>query len=352
MAWDPHKKNRVYNGNDGGVYRSEENGASGTWLAARYEPYVQFYSIDVSEQDPTRINGGLQDNGSVRSWNGTDWNEYYGGDGVKNLINPNDLNNIFACSQYGACARSIDGGNTMEDIETKYVSTRKNWLTPIEVDAKKENIVFIAGEIVNRSTDKGESFTPISPDLGGDPGRETNPLYAGHYGTVTTIGLSVDDRQTVYAGTDNGRVWVTRNLGTTWTELQDDDLPTRWVTRITVSQKNAKLAFASFSGFRQGDKRPYVSMTSTAGNKWADVTGNLPKAPVNDIILKGKTLYAATDVGVFTTRTWDKKKVKWLKLGSKLPLVPVHDLKYVPKNDSLYAGTFGRGIWKVKTPRF
>jgi photosystem II stability/assembly factor-like uncharacterized protein len=352
MAWDPHKKNRVYNGNDGGVYRSEKNGAAGSWIAAKYEPYVQFYSIDVSEQDPSRINGGLQDNGSVRSWNGTDWNEYYGGDGVKNLINPNDLNNVFACSQYGACARSVDGGNTMEDIELKYVSTRKNWLTPIEVDQKNENIVFIAGEMVNRSTDKGESFVPISPDLGGDPGRETNPLYAGHYGTVTTLGLSVDDRQTVYAGTDNGRVWVTRNLGTTWTELQDKDLPKRWVTRITVSQKNAKLAFASFSGFRQGDEKTYVSVTSNAGKKWRDITGNLPRAPVNDVILVGKRLYAATDVGVFTTKAWGNKRVKWLKVGNKLPVVPVHDLRYIPKNNTLYAGTFGRGIWKVKAPRY
>jgi hypothetical protein len=352
MAWDPHNKGRVYNGNDGGVYRSERNGQSGSWIAARHEPYVQFYSIDVSQQKPSRINGGLQDNGSVRSWNGTDWNEYYGGDGVKNLINPNDLNNVFACSQYGACARSIDGGNTMEDIEFKYVSTRKNWLTPIEVDPKKENIVFIAGEIVNRSTDKGDSFTPISPDLGGDPGRETNPLYAGHYGTVTTIGITAADRKTVYAGTDNGRLWVTRDLGGSWTELNHKNLPKRWVTRIAVSQKNPKRAFASFSGFRSGNESSYVTTTSTAGKRWRDIDGNLPKAPVNDVVLVGKKLYAATDVGVFVTKSWDKKKVRWPKVGRKLPLISVHDLKYVPKNDSLYAGTFGRGIWRVKEPRF
>jgi photosystem II stability/assembly factor-like uncharacterized protein len=352
MAWDPKKKGRVYNGNDGGVYRSEKNGASTSWIAARYEPYVQFYSIDVSEQKPSRVNGGLQDNGSVRSWNGTDWNEYYGGDGVKNLINPNDFNNVFACSQYGACARSIDGGNRMEDIELKYLSTRKNWLTPIEVDSKNENIVFIAGDTVNRSTDKGDSFTPISPDLGRDPGRETNPLYAGHYGTVTTIGITAADRQTVYAGTDNGRLWVTRNQGLTWTELQHKNLPNRWVTRIAVSQKDPKLAFASFSGFRQGDHSSYVAMTSTAGNRWRDIDGNLPKAPVNDVVLVGKKLYAATDVGVFVTKSWAKKRTTWLKVGSALPLISVHDLKYVPKNDTLYAGTFGRGIWKVKEPRF
>jgi photosystem II stability/assembly factor-like uncharacterized protein len=100
MEWDPHTKGRIYLGNDGGFYRSDEEGAVNTWQHSVYEPTLQFVSVDVSEQDPSRIVGGLQDNGSVRSWSSIPgkektWNAYYGGDGQRALINPKDKNNIF-----------------------------------------------------------------------------------------------------------------------------------------------------------------------------------------------------------------------------------------------------------------
>ena len=348
LAWDPHKEGRVYNGNDGGVYRSEENGADGSWVHGEYQPWSQFFTIDVSEQDPSLMNGGLQDQGSIRSWGGSNWNNYYGGDGVKNTINPNDKLNVFACSQYGACGRSEDGGETMDDFDTRTVSSRKGWLTPIEFQPGNTDVVYYAGDVINRSPDKGATWEPISPDLGeGDPGRESNPLYAAHYGTVQAIGLNKAKPEVIYAGTDNGKVWKTTDDGGAWTKIGVDDLPNKWVSHIQVKPNNPNVVYLTYSGFREGDHRPYVFKSKNGGEKWRSISANLPKAPVNDIVLVGRKLYAATDVGVFVSGT---KRFKWLKLGKGLPLAPVNDLRYIPVNKTLYAGTFGRGIYAVKPP--
>jgi photosystem II stability/assembly factor-like uncharacterized protein len=347
MEWDPHKKGRIYLGNDGGFYRSDKEGAVNTWVHSDYEPTMQFVAIDVSEQDPSRIVGGLQDNGTVRSWSrvpGQSWNGYYGGDGQRPLINPKDKDNVFGCSQYGACARSTDGGNTMQSFQT--VASRYAYTTPLEFDPKDPNVMYIGADIVNRSVDNGQNWTPISPDLGGDPGLETNPLYAGHYGVVTSLMASPKDPATILAGTDNGRVWITHDTGGTWTELQDDNLPDRWVSRVTFSPTDAKVAYITFSGYRQGDNSPYVVRTTDGGESWTNITGNLPKAPVGDVIVVGKRLFVASDVGVFTSSLGGKR---WLKVGGKsLPLAPVTDLRYIAKNKRVYAATFGRGIYSVK----
>jgi photosystem II stability/assembly factor-like uncharacterized protein len=349
MQWDPHKKGRIYLGNDGGFYRSDQDGATNSWVHSEYEPTMQFVSIDVSEQDPSRIVGGLQDNGSVRSWSSVPgkkktWNGYYGGDGQRSLINPKDKDNIFGCSQYGACGRSTDGGNTMQSFTL--VATRFPFLTPLEFDPKDPQVMYAGGDIVNRSTDNGQNWTPISPDLGGDPGLETNPLYAGHYGVVTSLAASPKDSATILAGTDNGRVWITRDTGTTWTELQHENLPERWVSRVTMSPTDAETAYIAFSGYREGDNGAYVVKTTDAGATWKNITGNLPKAPVGDVTVVGKRLFVASDVGVFTSGL---NGGKWLKVGGKsLPLAPVTELRYIPKNKRLYAATFGRGIYSTK----
>lgn len=344
MVWDPHKKNRVYVGNDGGVYRSDENGEAGSWIFGKYQPWSQFFTIDVSEQDPKRINGGLQDQGSVRSWGGKNWNQYNGGDGVKNAINPKDKDNVFACSQYGSCVRSDDGGNNRNSMSKQ--GTRDGWLTPIEFDRKDTDVMYWAGDVLNRSTNRGQTWTAISPDLGEmDPGTELNPLYAAHYGTVQAVGLNDKDPETIYAGTDSGSLWKTSDLGGSWDKIGGGELPERWITHVEVEPKDPDTVYVSFSGFRRGDNKAYVFRSRDGGGSWKDISANLPKAPVTDVVLVGDALYASTDVGVFVT---DKRDVSWFRLGKGLPLSPVTDLRYVEKNDTLYAGTFGRGIYAVK----
>lgn len=339
MAWDLNDAGRVYLGNDGGVYRSEVNGPP--WSKGTYQPFTQFYSVDVSQQDSSRLVGGAQDNGALRSYPNV-WNAYGGGDGEEALINPIDQQNVFACSQYGDCVRSTNGGDSSGPIGGT-VSSRRNWFTPIQFDPSNPQVMYYGGNQLNRSTNNGVSWTVISPDLTGGPGRD--PLYP--FGTMTTVAAARTDGRVILVGTDDGRVWRTADLGAHWTRQMDPDLPAVWVSRVVVDPDDASVAYATFSGFRAADRAPYVARTQDGGTTWTDVSGNLPKAPVNDLVVKGAALFVASDVGVY--RSMDGGAT-WLKVGSGLPKVPVTDIEVGSASNVLVAATFGRGIWTVPLP--
>lgn len=339
MVWDPRYPSRVYIGNDGGVYRSDTDG-DGSWVKATYQPFTQFYSGAISPQDTTRLSGGTQDNGSLRSWGGVAFNEYVGGDGEENLINPTDRDNVFACYQYGNCFRSTDGGDTSEFISAGTVGERANWFTPLQFDPSDPNVMYYGANVLNRSTDNGLTWTAISPDLTGGPGQDAYP-----FGTITTVAAAAADPRTIYVGTDDGRVWVTRDLGATWTQRLSG---APWVTRVVVDDHDPRVVYVTLSGYRSGSYRPHVLVSRNAGASWADLSGNLPQAPVNDIVIAhGNTLYLATDQGVFVSHSG---RDRWQRLGRGLPLVPVDDLEYDRGNRRLVAATFGRGFYELRVP--
>ena len=114
--------------------------------AAVSQPFTQFYSVDVSEQDDSRLVGGAQDNGVNRSYGGTGWNTYVGGDGLEALIDPVDQNMVYGCSQYGVCARSTNGGNSNFDFTGATVSSRRNWLTPVQFDPGQPGRPLLRGQ--------------------------------------------------------------------------------------------------------------------------------------------------------------------------------------------------------------
>ncbi len=343
MAWDLKVPGRVYLGNDGGTYRSDVNGSNDQWTSAVSQPFTQFYSVDVSEQDDSRLVGGAQDNGVNRSYGGTGWNTYVGGDGLEALIDPSDQNMVYGCSQYGVCARSTNGGDSTFDFTGATMSSRRNWLTPVQFDPANPAVLYYAGNQINRSVDRAVHWAVISPDLTGGPGRDPNYPF----GTVTTVAGAKTDPNRVLAGTDDGRLWFTTNLGGNWTQVTDPDVPGTWVTRVTVDPVNANVAYATFSGFRSGVALPYVLKTIDGGATWASIVGNLPQAPVNDIVVVGSVLYVGTDVGVFSSANGGRK---WRAAGSALPNVPVTDLEYRAASNSLYAATFGRGMFMLTLP--
>jgi len=350
MAFDPKVKDLVYLGNDGGFYTSTKAGTPGSYVKATYEPWTQFDGLDVSEQDPTRISGGLQDNGSVRSWahpekSAAGWDSYYGGDGQQNLINPKDKNNVIACSQYGSCGVSTDGGNTMTEFDQNTISDRHNYFTPLAFDPSNPKTVYYAGDYVNKSVDGGTTWASISTDLGDtDPGFELNPLYAAHYGTVTTLAISPKNGNIIWAGTDNGLLWKTTTGGPVWTKITAPNLPNRWVSHVQIDPADPNVVYATYSGFREDVHTAYVFRTRDGGSHWTNISANLPQAPVNDLLALGSRLYVATDVGVFTSSAGT---IRWHAIGRGLPNAAVTHLRYIPANSRLYVSTFGRCVWSL-----
>ncbi|NDL57564.1 WD40/YVTN/BNR-like repeat-containing protein [Phytoactinopolyspora mesophila] len=350
MAWDPDVPDRVYLGNDGGMYRSDANGATNTWTKATDEPYTQFYSVDAAETDPVLKVGGTQDNGCLRGYNGPGgrWDAIGCGDGLQVIIHPEDPTIVFGCSQYGSCYRSENSGDTPRQPigAGQTTSQRRNWFTPLVFDPSDPDVMYYAGNIVNRSTDNGRTWTAISPDLTG--GGPNDP--AGYpWGTITAVAVAPTDGDTLYAGTDDGKLWWTDDVGENWHEVDSSELPGTWVTRIAVHPDDAKIAYATFSGFRSGSDRPHLLVTQDGGKTWSDIGQGLPDAPVNSVVpTSDGLLIVGTDVGVYLS-AWNGGE--WASLGSDLPVAATMYMRYHEPSRQLSVATFGRGIYEIDVPQ-
>jgi hypothetical protein len=364
MQWDPNRAGRVYLGNDGGVWRSDANGATQTWQHATYEPWNQSYHLAVAADDPTRLATGLQDNGSVRTWTATappgdlsQWNAYGGGDGHEVLIDYRDHNVYYECLQVGSCRRHEDTGGVSKqfDFGTRH-STRITTDAPLVLDPTNPDVVYFGGNVLDRSTDRGATFTQISPPdpdylTGPVPPDENDlgPFYANEYATITWIAPAKTDPNTIYLGTDTGRVWKTNDLGAHWTEFAGKGLPQRWVNAIVVDPANANHVYIAFSGYREGDNAANVWETGNGGATWRDISRNLPDGPVEMLTYDQghHQLYAADDFGVFYLRNGSPR---WVRLGLGLPNTPIMDIKLTGDGKSMYAATFGRSVWRLSLP--
>jgi hypothetical protein len=181
----------------------------------------------------------------------------------------------------------------------------------------------------------------ISDDLSNGPGQ-----FNQTFGTITTLAASVFSEDVIYAGTDDGNVWVTQSGGSLWTKISDA-LPQRWVTRVATDPFEAAKAYVTFSGYRNDDYLSHIYKTSDFGETWSDISGDLPEVPINDVIVDPTmegALYIATDVGVFASWNFGEN---WNMLGAELPMVPVCDLSFHAPSRVLVAATYGRSMYKL-----
>ncbi|TMQ19718.1 MAG: glycosyl hydrolase [Deltaproteobacteria bacterium] len=338
----------ILKGNDGGLYRSTNGGTS--WTHFDNLPISQFYTVEAHPAEPFKIYGGLQDNGVKRTTTGSlnDWSNVIGGDGFEVLVDPRSTQVIYAESQFGALSRSTDGGATFRSA-TSGLSGRLGWKTPLAIDPASTgtgltSTVYIGSHMLFKSTNSAGSWTAISGDLtNGNQG--TGGVV---FGTITTIAVSPTNRNTIYIGTDDGNVWVTRDAGATYTRL-DAALPDLWVTRVAVDPTSDAIAYATFSGFRVDQPLPHVFRTTNFGATWTDISSDLPDAPVNEIVIdpaQSSTLYVGTDVGVFVTHDTGGT---WAPLGTGMPDGSVvTDMKLLPGTPpTLLASTYGRSIYSI-----
>jgi photosystem II stability/assembly factor-like uncharacterized protein len=340
----PSDPSIVLLGNDGGLFKSTDGGSSFRELPL---PVTQFYAIEASEDG--QIIGGFQDNGTRQTPSGraNEWRGIYGGDGMTPLIDPNSRSTIYAGSQYGNIVKSTDNGTSFRSAISG-ASGRFNWHTPITIDPASagtgSTTLYMGSHRLFRSTNNAASWTAISGDLtGGDQGRNDVT-----FGTITTIAVAPSERNTIYVGTDDGRLWVTVDYGRNFRAI-NAGLPAHWVTRVTVDPKNDAVVYVTFSGFREAQSSAHVFRSEDHGGRWINISAGLPPTPVNDLVVNPVNqdhLYVATDAGVFVSK--DEGQT-WQTLGANLPAgLVVNDLKIVGTTTrTLFAGTFGRGAWSI-----
>jgi photosystem II stability/assembly factor-like uncharacterized protein len=389
MAWDlstvnasDQSQERVYLGNDGGIYHSDSDGTTNaSWIHATYEPWNQTYHLAVAADNDARIVTGMQDNGSVRTWTGANpspsdtsqFNAYGGGDGHDVAIDPSSDQIYYQCSQNANCGGfqdNSDGTQTRLRFGPKVGSTRFTTDAPLVIDPTNPSVLYIGGNVLDRSTDRGATWTQISPsdpsDLPGLPPAgeaEQDPVYANTYATISAIAPAATDpdpngyASTIYVGTDTGYVWKTTDAGQSWT--QQTGLPQLWVNSIAVDPTDADRAWVAFSGFRVGDDTSHLYETTDGGSTWVNVNGILPNAPIEDVIFDPhhSALYVSTDLGVFFARVPPAggghalvTPLQWMRVGSGLPATPDMALTINGSDTSLFVATFGRGIWTVPLP--
>ena len=327
-------------GNDGGAYLSQ-NGAK-RWQHLDNLPITQFYTCEIDTQNPDVLYGGAQDNGVIRTPTGkiNDWELLVDGDGFCVIADPTDNDIIYAAYQYGSLIRSSDGGESFFEgtagIKTK---DRRNWNTPIVLDSNNNNVLYYGTNHLYKSEDRAVSWMLISPEL--SKADDANSLA---YGTVTSIATAPSNSDVLYVGTDDGNVWRNSNQHNKWDDITKG-LPRRWVTSIAVNPTNEQEVYVSFSGYRQAEYLPHLFKTTNGGVKWIDISGDLPETPINEILihpLNNKTLYVATDVGVFFS---EDDGNTWQMLGSNLPNVPITDLDVDSNSGLLAAATYGRSLY-------
>ena len=265
-------KGHVINGNDGGINITYDDGEN--WIKNNQPPVGQFYSVNVDNQQPYHVFGGLQDNGiwygpsnykASKTWESTGSYPYKsigGGDGMQVQIDSRDNNVVYTGYQFGYYYRTNLKTNEILNIHPKHElgerPFRYNWQTPILLSPHNQDILYMGANKLLRSMDKGENFEVISNDLtsGGKKGNVS-------YGTLTTISESPFQFGLIYTGSDDGYVYVTTNSGGNWTRISDNLPQGLWVSRVIASQHEKNRVYVTLNGYRNDDFTSYVYVSET-----------------------------------------------------------------------------------------
>jgi hypothetical protein len=415
MWIDPNDPAHFIVGDDGGVSQTWDKGGNYTFLNVM--PLGQFYAVSYDMATPYRVCGGLQDNGS---WCGPSrrrqggitnsmWFNVGGGDGFYTAQDPTDPNIIYAESQGGAIGRLdystgertqlrkptyreryqqfedsivIARGDTTQPAAPGVAKTvaalrarqladsalsdmRYNWETPFFLSAHAPSTLYIGGNRVLKSTDRGDHLMPISPDLSTKDtakinismhttgGITTDATGAETYGTITTLAESPLRPGLLYAGTDDGNVWLTRNDGGTWENITGrfPGVPKGTeVSRIEPSSHDTSTFYITFDNHERNDFKPYVFVTTDYGKTFRSIAGGLPSdgpdwvRVIREDPVNRDLLFVGTDIGAYVSMD---RGTTWQRFMAGLPTVPVYDLKIHPRDHELIAATHGRSVWIV-----
>ena len=373
MWINPANPNHIIDGNDGGAGMSYDRGA--TWEGIYNMDLGQFYHVTYDMETPYNVYGGLQDNytwggpSAVRSRTGIgndDWFSIHGGDGFEAVVDPNDTRTIYAESQDGNISRVDRVSNERKSIRPLPAKgdppLRWNWNTPIIISPHDSSTIYVGANMVFKSTDRGQSWTAISPDLTTATNRDELPLMgvAGadvkvarndgvqSYGNIVQLVESPKQAGVLYAGTDDGQVHMTRD-GTSWTNITSKfpGVPKNaYVSRLEASTHEVNVVYASFDNHRSNDMGTYVYASVDGGNNFRSIGEGLPKGHTVTSMTEDpknpNVLYSGTEFGVFVS---PDRGGRWMRIKSNLPTVPIHEIVFHPRDNDMIVATHGRSIW-------
>ena len=363
---NPQDTYQVLVGTDGGVYVSGDKANTFRFLGNL--PVAQFYHVSFDMEQPYNVYGGLQDNGS---WMGPssstggienkDWRNVGFGDGFHVYPDQSDKDIIYSEFQGGQLLRFHRSTGEVKSIkpypkhgEPNY---RFNWNTAMALSPTNPKVMYVGGQYVFRTTNKGESWERISPDLTtNDPAKQKQEESGGlsvdnssaeNHCTIVALAESALDDKVIWAGTDDGNIQITRDGGKTWTNVVSNiqGLPANtWCSTVEPSRFDKATAYATFDGHQTGDMKVYVFKTTDFGKTWKSlateaITGYAHV--VREDRVNPNLLFVGTELGLYVSVDGG---AQWSQFTGNLPPVAVRDIAIHPREHDLILATHGRGI--------
>ena len=369
----PDDPNRMIESNDGGANVSFNAGRS--W-SEQDQPTAQFYRVALDNDFPYHIYGAQQDNSTVRiasrntdfGITANDWFDVGGGESGWIAPSPKDSEIIFAGSYDGLITRYDHHTGQVRDVnpypnnpmgwgagELKY---RFQWNFPIVFSPHDQNTLYAGANVLFKSTNDGQTWEQISPDLtrndkskqgaSGGPLTKDNTSIE-YYDTVFTVMESPAQAGTIWSGSDDGLVYLTRDGGKNWSNVTPSkDLMPEWiqVNSLDASSFDAGTAYVAATMYKYDDYKPYLYKTSDYGKTWKKITNGIPEGAFTRVIRedpnKRGLLYAGTETGIYVS--FDDGG-SWQSLQLNLPVTPIADLAIHKREKELVAATQGRSFW-------
>ena len=367
---DPEDPKLLINGNDGGISISRDHGKS--WRFARNLPLAQFYHVNVDMDLPYNIYGGLQDNGSWRGpsriWRSGgirnhDWQEVCFGDGFDTSPHPDDSTIGYAMSQQGYIVRWNLATGERKDIKPlgpEGTELRFSWNAAFAQDPFDADTIYFGSQFVHRSRDRGESWERISEDLTTnrpewqkqqDSGGLTPDVTgAENFTTLIALAPSPIERDLIWAGSDDGRLHLTRDGGKSWTSLEDrlPGLATHaWLPHIHASSHDAGSVFVVFDDHRRSNWETYLYRSDNYGETFARVPVEGVYGYAHVVVQhpdNADLLFLGTEFGLWCSVDAGSS---WFKWTHGVPTVAVRDLVIHPRDGDLIVATHGRALFVV-----
>ena len=366
---NPNNNLNMINANDGGATVTFDGGES--WSSINNQPTAQFYRVNTDNQFPYRIYGGQQDNTTVGILSetfdgGIGFNDFFpvgGGESAHIAFDPDDPKLIYATTINGTLTEYDSENQRVRRIKpypefvygkmSRDLRYRANWNAPVTASPQDPNVIYYGAHKVLRTTDRGVTFEEISPDLTKDEkdkqGLNGGPITAENvgaefYGTLLTITASPHEYGTLWVGSDDGLIHITRDDGENWEDVTPGNLRGAMVNSIDVSPHDPGTAYVAVAGYKLNDFSPYIYKLTDYGRKSTRLDRDLPDDNYIRVVREDPErqglLYAGGEGGMYVS--FDDG-AHWQTLDVKLPAVPITDL--MVRQGDLVAATQGRGFY-------